>query len=227
MTDTGLRVEFHESLDQLHDDVVRLGTLAVETIGRGTVAMLGRDLHAAQAVIDGDDVIDALAVDIEETCFRLLALQQPMARDLRSIVCALRITGELERSADLVVNICKASRRIHDVTMSPDMRNLIEEMSLEAASLTRKAIDSFVETDDALASALDDMDDRLDDLQVEFVEAVLGAHDSGLLGMRPAVQLALIGRFYERIGDHAVNMGERVKLSVTGRLSDHGGAARR
>jgi phosphate transport system protein len=226
MSDTDLRIEFHESLDELRDDIVRLGAMTVETIGKGTAAMLDRDLHAAQRLIDGDDVIDTLAIGIEESCYRLLALQQPMARDLRFIVCALRFASELERSADLMVNICKASRRIYDVTMSPNVRSLIEDMSIEAASLTRKAIDSFAEADDGMASALDDIDDRLDELQVEFVESIFSSHDSDRLGLRSAVQLALVGRYYERIGDHAVNMGERVTFMVTGWLPEHAAVAR-
>lgn len=226
MSDPDLRVEFHESLDELRNDLVRLGAMTVETIGRGTAALLERDLHKAQQLIDGDDVIDTLAITIEETCYRLLALQQPMARDLRFIICSLRLASELERSADLMVNICKASRRIYDVSMTPTVRSLIEDMSIEAASLTRKAIDAFVASDDGLASALDDIDDRLDDLQVEFVESVFTSHESDGITLRSAVQLALIGRYYERIGDHAVNMGERITYMVTGWLPEHAAVAR-
>jgi len=226
VSDTGLRVEFHESLDDLRDDIVRLGALTVETIGKGTAAVLDRDLHAAQRLIDGDDVIDTLAISIEESCYRLLALQQPMAGDLRFIVCALRFASELERSADLMVNICKASRRIYDVTMSPTVRSLVEDMSIEAASLTRKAIDAFADADEGMAAALDDIDDRLDELQVEFVESIFASHEAERIGLRSAVQLALIGRYYERIGDHAVNMGERVTFMVTGWLPEHAAVAR-
>lgn len=220
------RVEFHESLTQLSDDIVRLGALTIETIGRGTAALLDRDLGAAQRLIDDDDIIDALALRAEESCYRLLALQQPMAKDLRFLVCTLWITGELERSADLMVNICKTSRRILDVTIDPVVRGLIEDMSIEAASITRKAIDSYITSDEGLASALDDVDDRLDELQVTFVESVFASHQSGNLGLRPAVQLALVGRYYERIGDHAVNVGERVRYMVTGWLPEHNAIAR-
>lgn len=226
MPNQEFRVEFHESLDKLRSDIVRLGALTVETVGRGTAALLDRDLHAAQLLIDGDDVIDMLTISIEEDCYRLLALQQPMARDLRFIICSLRLTSELERSADLMVNICKAARRIYDVNIDPKVRGLIEDMSLEAASLTRKAIDSFAESDEGLASALDDIDDRLDDLQVAFVEAVFSTHEASQLNLRSAVQLALIGRYYERIGDHAVNIGERVTYMVTGWLPEHAAVAR-
>ena len=221
-----IRIEFHDALDKVRDDVVRLGAMTVETIGRGTAALLDRDLHAAQTLIDGDDTIDVLAIDVEERCYELLALQQPMAGDLRFIVCSLRVVSELERSADLMVNICKAARRIYDVSMDPKVRGLIEDMSLEAAALTRKAIDSYANKDDGLASALDDIDDRLDELQTAFVETVFTTHDATRINLRSAVQLALIGRYYERIGDHAVNIGERVTYMVTGWLPEHVAVAR-
>ncbi len=220
------RVEFHTSLDQLREDVIRLGASAVETIGIGTAAVLERDLGAAKRLIDGDDVIDRLALATEETCLRLLALQNPMARDLRVIVCSLWVTSELERSADLMVNICKAARRIYDLDIDPSIRGLIEDMSIEAASITRKAIDAYAKDDDALAVALDDIDDRLDDLQVSYVESVFNMHKKANTSARSTVQLALIGRYYERIGDHAVNIGERVHYMVTGWLPEHAAIAR-
>ena len=226
MDDTDLRIEFHESLDELRDDIIRLGAMTVEMIGKGTAAMLEQDLHAAQQIIDADDAIDMLEITIEESCYRMLALQQPMARDLRFIICCLRLANELERSADLMVNVCKASRRMYDVTMSPQVRSYIEDMSIEAASLTRKAIDAFVESDAAKANALDDIDDRLDLLQVEYMNAIINSHDTGAHGLSSAVQLALIGRYYERIGDHAVNMGERVAFMVSGWLPEHAAIAR-
>lgn len=225
MSDSDLRIEFHESLDELRDDIIRLGAMAVEMIGKGTAAMLDQDLAAAQHIIDADDAVDTLSVTIEESCYRMLALQQPMARDLRFIICCLRMANELERTADLMVNVCKASRRMYDVRMTPQVRSYIEDMSIEAASLTRKAIDAFVEVDEAKANALDDIDDRLDMLQVEYMNAVLSSHEGGQ-GLSSAVQLALIGRYYERIGDHAVNMGERVAFMVSGWLPEHAAVAR-
>ncbi|MEZ5321742.1 MAG: phosphate signaling complex protein PhoU [Microthrixaceae bacterium] len=219
-----LRVEFHESLDDLRNEIVRLGALVVETIGRGTAAVLDRDLQLAQRMIDDDDILDVAAVSIEESCYRLLALQQPMARDLRFVVCSLHMANELERSGDLMVNICKSFRRVYDSPMPPVVRSLIEDMSIEAASLTRKALDAFVDEDGGLAAALDDIDDRLDDLQTDFVEAVFRSDVSD--NTRMAVQMALIGRYYERIGDHAVNMGERINFMVTGWLPEHAALAR-
>jgi phosphate transport system protein len=105
MPDIEHRLEFHESLDAIRKDVVRLGAMTVEAIGRGTAALLEKDLHAAQSLIDDDDVLDALSLQIEDDCYQLLALQNPMARDLRFIVCSIRLANELERSADLMVNV--------------------------------------------------------------------------------------------------------------------------
>lgn len=221
-----LRQDYHESLDNLRNELVKLGAMTSETIGRGTAVLLDRDLPGAQELIDGDDVIDRFSVELEEQCFHLLALQAPMAGELRFLLTALRVISELERSADLMVNVCKASRRVYDLDFSPRIRGLLEQMGVEAAFLTRSAIDAFVDSDVSLASALDDIDDRLDELQTNYVEAIFESHGSEELSLQAAVQLALIGRYFERIGDHAVNIGERVVYMVTGWLPESTGAAR-
>ena len=164
----------------------------------------------------GTIVIDLRCVDIENRCFHLLALQQPMARDLRAIVTAIKLVGEIERSGDLVVNICKAARRLYGREFDPKLRGLITRMSTEAQQLFRRALDAYVEEDAPLAAALDDMDDILDQLHEDFIHAIFESHSSGRLDLQAAVQLAVIGRFYERIGDHAVNIAERVEYMVTG-----------
>jgi len=226
MTGEQLRHEYHDSLDGLREDLVRLGAMTSETIGMGTAVLLDRDLTGAQRLIDGDDVIDNFSLELEDRCCRLLALQAPMAGDLRFLLTALRIISELERSADLMVNVCKASRRVYDLDFSPRLRGLLEQMGVEAAFLVRAAIDAFVDADTSLAAALDDIDDRLDDLQVSYVEAIFESHNTDNLSLRAAVQLALIGRYFERIGDHAVNIGERVIYMVTGWLPESNAAAR-
>jgi phosphate transport system protein len=149
-----------------------------------------------------------------------------MARDLRAIVTAIRLTSEIERSADLMVNVAKGARRIYPIEFDPKVRGLIERMSEEAARLYKIAIDAYVEQDASLAAALDDMDDKLDALHKDYIEAIFESHHASNLGLEQAVQLALIGRYYERIGDHAVNIGNRVEYMVTGWLPEHSGAAR-
>ena len=226
MTGEELRLEYHQQMEGVREGLVRLGAMTAETVGIGTAVLLDRDLAGAQRLIDGDDVIDALSLELEEECCRLLALQAPMAGDLRFLLTALRVISELERSADLMVNVCKASRRVYDVDFTPKLRGLLDSMGVEAAFLIRTAIDAFVDSDTSLAAALDDIDDRLDDLQVTYVEAIFEAHQVENLSLRTAVQLALIGRYFERIGDHAVNIGERVVYMVTGWLPESAAAAR-
>ena len=221
-----MRVEYHSEMEQLRADLVRLGAMVSETIGRGTAALLDRDLHSAQELIDGDDAIDDFCLDLEDRCCRILALQSPIAGELRFVLTTLRLIGELERSADLMVNVCKASRRIYDVNFDPQLRGLIQQMGVEAAFLMRSAIDAYVDADTSLAAALDDIDDRLDDLQTDYVEAIFESHHDGNINLQGAVQMAMIGRYYERVGDHAVNIGERVIYMVTGWLPEHTGSAR-
>src|SRR5882762_7234930 len=108
-----IRKNFHNELDAIRDDVVRMAGIVTEAIARGTQAFLDGDLVTADELIQSDDVVDAMTIDIEERAFQLLALQQPMASDLRAIVTAIRIVPELERSHDLVTNIMKATRRIY------------------------------------------------------------------------------------------------------------------
>jgi phosphate transport system protein len=220
------RKTFHQELDQIRDDIVQLAAMATETIPRGTDVLLSQNLQAAQRLIESDDVIDALAIEVEDRCYHVLALQQPMASDLRSIVTAIRLVSEIERSADLMVNVAKGARRIYPCEFDPRLRGLIERMSEEAHKLFKLSIDAYVEHDSSLASALDDMDDKLDSLHKNYIQAIFESHHQTTIDLQAAVQLALIGRYYERIGDHAVNIGNRVQYMVTGWLPEHSGAAR-
>ncbi len=139
-----------------------------------------------------------------------------MAGDLRAIITAIKLVGEIERSGDLVVNICKAARRLYGREFDPKLRGLMTRMSTEAQQLFRRALDAYVEGDAPLAAAMDDMDDILDQLHDDFIQAIFESHSSGRLDLQAAVQLAVVARFYERIGDHAVNIAERVHYMVTG-----------
>jgi phosphate transport system protein len=220
------RKAFHTELSGIRADIVRLGALVTESIPRATDALLTGNLSEAQALIDDDDEMDVLALDIEERCYQVLALQQPMAGDLRAIITAIKLVGELERDGDLMANVCKGARRIYGADIDARLRSFIERLSAQALRLTRLAIDAYAEGDDGLASALDDMDDQLDELHADYIQAIFQTHNDGSLDLQAAVQLALIGRYYERVGDHAVNIGERVVYMVTGWLPEHTGVAR-
>ncbi len=221
-----LRKAFHEDLDTIKHGIVRMAGRVSETIPRGTEAFLASDLAEAQTLIEEDDIIDALSIELEERCYEVLALQQPMASDLRAIMTALWLNAEIERSGDLMTNIAKATRRTYGTEIDPRIRGLLVQMSEEAARLFRLAIDAYVERDAGLAMALDDIDDRLDELNIETVQAILETYTERNLDLQPAVQLALICRYYERIGDHAVNIGERVRYMVDGWRPENTGAAR-
>jgi phosphate transport system protein len=220
------RKSFHQELAEIRDQIVELGALVREFIPRGTDVLLTGDMGGALSLIDADDEIDALTLHIEEQCYSALARQQPMASDMRSIVTAVWLTGELERSGDLMVNVAKAARRIYGATLDPRLRGLIERMSEEASRLISLSLDAYVERDASLGAALGDIDDALDALHGDYIEAIFDAHSGNDLGLQPAVQLALVGRYYERIGDHAVNIGQRVQYMVTGWLPEQTGAAR-
>lgn len=220
------RVEYHRELDELTKGVIRLGAMACETVPRATEALLAGNLADAQTLIDEDDAIDDLTLELEERCVSIMALQAPMAGELRRLLTVIKLVAEIERSADLAVNICKASRRMYGTELSPTIRGLIASMSREANKLLRLSIDSFADNNHSLAVALNDIDDELDQLNRDMVEAIFAAHNEGSMDLAGAVQLALISRYYERIGDHAVNIGERVTYMVTGWTPEHLGRMR-
>lgn len=221
-----IRKGFHQSLAEVGHDIVRLAGMVTEALGKATEALLAGDLRVAEEIITNDDVIDALTLDIEERCYHLLTLQQPMATDLRQVVTALRLTAEIERSGDLVANIMKANRRMYGREVDPVLRGLIKRLGEQVHRSFQLAIDAYVERDESLAAAIDDIDDDIDELHVQYIQAIFERHGEGRAALQLSVQLAMVGRFYERIGDHAVNIGERVVYMVTGWLPEHSGAAR-
>ena len=220
------RRTFHAEIDEISELIVQLAAQVGEAVSRATEALLDGDLKQAQQIIDDDDEIDVGAIEIEERCQSLLALQQPMAGDLRQILAAMWITGELERTGGLACNICKGARRLFRTELPPRLRGLIGEMNEEAIRLIRLSVDSYSEHDVALASALDDIDDRLDSLHRTFVKTLLEVSRTHDLDVQPAVQLALIARYYERIGDHAVNVSDRVRYMVSGVMPWRAGVGR-
>jgi phosphate transport system protein len=221
-----LRSAYHQEIEDVRSAIVRLAGSVIEAIPRATSILLEGDLEGADYMISADDEIDARSLDLEEEIYRLIALQAPVAVDLRVLVSGVKILGEIERSADLAVNICKAARRLYGHGLDPRLRGLITKMAEQAQALYTNAIDAYVDNDAAKAAAIDDMDSLLDGLQREFIQVIFESHAAGRIDLQVAVQLAVVARFYERIGDHAVNIGERVRCTVTGWLPEHDGAAR-
>jgi phosphate transport system protein len=221
-----LRKGFHHELNVARTDLARLAAAVIEAIPRATNILLNGDLDGANALISDDDRIDSLSVELEERCYQLLALQAPVAGDLRQLVAIVKMVGDIERSADLTVNICKAARRVYGHELDPRLRGLISRMSEQAQQLFEAALESFEENDASKAAAIDDMDSFLDGLQREFMRTIFESNSDDRIDLQVAIQMAMVARFYERIGDHAVNIGERVQYVVTGWLPEHKGAAR-
>ena len=221
-----LRRTFHKEIEGIRQEVLVLGRSVIEAIPRATAVFLKSDLEGADYLVQADDEIDARALSIEENCFQELALQSPVAGDLRQLVSMIKIAGELERSADLAVNICKAARRIYGQKIDPELTDLIAKMSEQAQQLFVSSMEAFEDNDAAKAAAIDDMDSFLDGLHRRFISEIFEIHALEAIDLQVAVQLAMVARFYERIGDHAVNVGERTRFIVTGWTPELKGAAR-
>ena len=165
-----LRSTFHKEIEEIRQEVMSLGKSVIEAIPRATAVLLNSDLEGADYLLQADDEIDARAIDIEEKCFQELALQSPVAGDLRELVSMIKIAGELERSADLAVNICKAARRIYGHKIDPELSDLIAKMSEQAQQLFISTMEAFNDHDAAKAAAIDDMDSFLDGLHKRLMQ---------------------------------------------------------
>jgi phosphate transport system protein len=215
-SETDMRRTFHDQLTDLSDEVIRLGGLTAELITGATQGLLDGDLSIAEQTIRNDDAIDELTHTVEDQCFSLLARQQPMASDLRTILATLRIAHELERSADLSVNISKTTRRLYPNSLDPKVRGIVDQMGRQAANQTRLAMDAYADHDPTWARALADMDDVMDDLTKSLFRYILSLAPADEAAVLQAVQIALVGRHFERIADHAVTIAERVVFMATG-----------
>ncbi len=216
MTET--RRAFHEELAEVSTDVIRLGAMVLEAIQASTAALLNTDLEAVEAVIESGVHPDLLNKAIEDRCYQLLARQQPMAIDLRTIVAVLRVNHELELTAHLMISIAKAARRLYPNQLEPRLRGIIDRMREQASEELRLAMDAFADQDQAKASALVDMDDAMGELQQVLFRAIFAVSSFDDSGIQRAVQIALVARYFERAADHAVNIGERVFYMLTGTL---------
>jgi len=219
-SDSGARRTLQDELADVRTDIIRMAALTTEAITAGTQAFLGGDPSAAEIVIDGDDAIDDLYHRIDDQLLLVLARQSPVAADLRAVITTMRISHELERTADLVVNVAKATRRLYPHTLDPRVRGIIDQMGQQAVSQTRVAIDAFADRDPTWAGALTDMDDAMDDLTKSLFRHILADTTGDEASVLRAVQVALVGRHYERMADHAVTIAERVEFMVTGNHPD-------
>ncbi len=210
-----MRYAFHKELERLDQEIVRMGALVEQSAQLVTRALIEGDRTLAQRIRSDDDVIDAMYLDIEKRSLALLAQQAPVAGDLRLIVAILRADNDLERSADLTSNIAKLAL-IEDFRepVIKSVRSHVADLGEAAARLLGIAIDAWAAKDQKLAEDIAVQDDRLDELHARMIEELVELKGEEALG--PAIRLAMVARYFERIGDHAVNIGESIRYFITG-----------
>ncbi|HVC19472.1 MAG TPA: phosphate signaling complex protein PhoU [Vicinamibacterales bacterium] len=211
---------FEEGLDQLKKRLLEMGGLAEEQVRRVVQGLVERLPSQLDEVLRNDEPLNSLQIEIDSRCFTLLALHQPMAVDLRTIMAAAKINVDLERVGDLAVNIAEAAKRY---ILHPPVKRLIDipRMATIAQQMLRDALDAYVRRDTTLAQHVLDEDDRLDALKTQIFRELLTfmLQDPGTI--EPSLDLILISRHLERIGDHATNIAEDVIFMVSARDVRH------
>ena len=205
---------FQEELEALQSRLLEMGGLAEERVRAAVQGLVNRDVAIIEKVLRGDEPINDLHIEVDSRCFTLLALYQPMATDLRSIVAAVKINTDLERVGDLAVNIAEASKRY--IGHAP-VKQLIDipQMGDIAQAMLRDALDAYVKRDTGLAHQVLNEDDRLDSLKTQVFRDLLTHMLQNQSTVEPSLDLILVSRHLERIGDHATNVAEDVIFMVS------------
>ena len=212
-----MRTAYFDQLDAIVDELASMTQQVQQSVARATHALLTADGDVAGQVIADDARIDAARERIEDQVFELLALQQPVAGDLRLLFAATRMVGDLERMGDLSVHVAKVAQlRVPAVAVPADMAPTIEQMANIAVHMVGAAAVIIAERDVDAARALEQADEEMDELRKRSFRIILG--DSWTHGVEPAIDIALLGRYYERIADHAVSLARRVVYLVTGQV---------
>ncbi len=210
-----MRDAYFDQLDSIVDELVTMTHEVKEAIVRATRALLTADAEIAERVISDDAKIDSARERVEQRSFELLALQQPVASDLRMLIAALRMVADLERMGDLSVHVAKVARlRVPEVAIPDEMVPTIERMATVAEKMVGTVAGIIAERDVEGARLLEEDDEEMDQLRRSSFRLMLD--ESWAHGVEPAVDIALLGRYYERIADHAVSLARRVVYLVTG-----------
>ncbi len=211
---------FQGDLEQLKTRLLEMGGLAEDRVRTSVDALVRRDAELVERVLAGDGPINQLHIEIDNRCFKLLALHQPMAVDLRAIVSAVKINTDLERVGDLAINIVEAVLRY---MRHPPVKELIDlpRMATIAQGMLRDSLDAYVRRDTVLARAVIDQDDALDALKTQVFRDLLTYMLQDPTTIQPSLDLILISRHLERIGDHATNVAEDVIFMVSAKDVRH------
>ncbi|PBC95840.1 PhoU-like phosphate uptake regulator [Streptomyces sp. Ag82_O1-15] len=214
-----MREAYHEELDSIGEGLVEMANLVGSAIGLATTALLDADLHLAENVISADEKVDDLQRDLEDRAIGVLARQQPVATDLRLVVTSLRMSADLERSGDLAEHVAKLARMRYPQRAVPrDLRRTVLEMGQLAQRLMAQAAEVLITHDVDAALQLEKDDDRMDELHRAIFQHLMD--EQWQHGVETAVDVTLVGRYYERFADHAVAVAQRVVYLVTGERAD-------
>ncbi|HEV2281425.1 MAG TPA: phosphate signaling complex protein PhoU [bacterium] len=213
------RETFDRELAGLQDDLLRMGALVEEAVRRSIEALRTRSVEGAETVIAADDAVDALHLELEERCLMLMATQQPMAKDLRTIAAVWAMTMDLERIGDHAVDIARATKRMAD---QPLLKPLIDipRMAEMVQRMLRTGLDAFVQRDVGLAQQMAAADDQVDHLYGQVFRELLTYMIEDPHSIQRATYLLFSAQALERMGDHATNIAERVIYMVTGTLKE-------
>jgi phosphate transport system protein len=213
------RSEFQKALYALQQEILKMGGLVEENIARSIDALAKQDLDLADKVFEVEEAIDRLEMQVEETCLRLIATQQPVAEDLRKISAAFKIITDLERMGDYSVDIAKVTKRIGK---EPLIKPLIDlpRMALLAQKMVKNALDAYVSEDQELAASVGQADDEVDSLHNQVFRELLVLMMENPRTITQATYLLFVSRSLERIADHATNISERVIYLVSGQRID-------
>ena len=213
-----MRIRFDEQLKQLNKEMINMGTMIEESIGDAVKALMKQDVELAQKVMAGDEEIDRTERKIEDLCLRLLLQQQPVARDLRNISAALKMVTDMERIGDHATDISELAIVLSEKTYVKKLDH-IEEMARETMVMLIQSLEAYVEKDLDKAQKViahdDVIDDFFEEVKQELIELIRNHADEG----EQAVDLLMVTKYFERIGDHATNIAEWVIFSITGQIA--------
>jgi phosphate transport system protein len=210
-----MRDAYHDELDALMNSLVEMLHLVGGAMARATQALLDADLTLAEQVIDGDEAVDALFHDVERRALDLMARQQPVASDLRTLITSLRMVADLERAGDNATKIAQIARRRYPGCAIPDeLHSTILEMGQIAQRVVAKVSSALAARDVELAREIEREDDAMDDLHRSLFRRMLDDHWDH--GVECAIDVSFAGRYYERFADHAVSVARRMVFLVTG-----------
>lgn len=212
-----MREVYQEQLGKLADELASMSKMAGTAMERATQALLESDLQLAEQVIEEDVRVDETRASAEESAFGLLALQAPVAGDLRTVISSIHAAEDLERMGDLALHVAKTARRRHPhPVLPPDVQPYFAEMGRIAVKLSGRVLSVLQTQDVEAARGLEEDDDEMDDLHRHLFTVMMSPDWSH--GVAAAVDVTLLGRFYERFADHAVSVARRIVFIVTGEM---------